>query len=175
MAVSLFIIGAGVWQLDQNRRASAQANSASSLPAKLNTGMTQAIDFSLNTVDGKVVKLSDLRGKVVLLNFWATWCPPCKAELPDLDALYREYGPEYDFVVVGVDVEEDQATVRDFVQQNRLSYPLLLDGDGQVSNDTYSIRSLPTSMLIDRQGIIRDQWIGQIPKASMLSRLKRVW
>ncbi len=119
--------------------------------------------------------MSDLRGKVVLLNFWATWCPPCKAEMPDLEALYREYGAAHDFVVVGVNLQEDGAVVEKFARQAGLSFPILLDTDGEVSGQAYAVRSLPMSLIIDRDGYIRDAWTGQLSSAEMLSRLKQVW
>jgi peroxiredoxin len=132
-------------------------------------------DFTLEAADGSAVTLSDLRGKVVLLNFWATWCPPCKAEMPDLEALHRDYGAEHDFVVVGVNLQEDAGKVQAFADANRISFPLLLDGDGEVSTRQFGIRTLPTSIIVDREGRIRDAWNGQIPRASMLERLEQVW
>jgi cytochrome c biogenesis protein CcmG, thiol:disulfide interchange protein DsbE len=134
-----------------------------------------ATDFQLPAVDGSQVHLSDLRGKVVLLNFWATWCPPCEAEMPDLNALHERYGVEHDFVVLGLNMQESQAVVSVFADQYGLSFPLLLDLDGAVSARGYGIRSMPTSIIVDREGRIRDRWTGQISKSSMLARLQRVW
>ena len=136
---------------------------------------TEAIDFRLPATDGQQVQLSSLRGTVVLLNFWATWCPPCKAEMPDLNALHQGYAAQHRFTVVGVDVEETQAEVAVFARQYNLSFPLLVDNKGSVSNDRYNIRSLPTSMIIDREGKVRDMWVGQIPRSAMLARLEKVW
>jgi cytochrome c biogenesis protein CcmG/thiol:disulfide interchange protein DsbE len=138
-------------------------------------GGALAEDFTLEAADGSTVTLSDLRGKVVLLNFWATWCPPCKAEMPDLEALHRDYGEEHDFVVVGVNLQEDAGKVQAFADANRISFPLLLDSDGNVSTRQYGVRTLPTSIILDREGRIRDAWNGQIPLASMLERLEKVW
>jgi cytochrome c biogenesis protein CcmG, thiol:disulfide interchange protein DsbE len=171
VAVSVVAISAGLWQLRVNH----QALAAESAPAAVAGTGQAAANFRLMAVDGKQVQLSDLRGKVVLLNFWATWCPPCKAEMPDLEALYREYGSQQNFMILGVDVEESQAAVSAFAQQNGLSFLLLLDSQGTVSNGVYPIRSLPTSMIIDREGKIRDMWIGQISQSAMVARLGRVW
>lgn len=134
-----------------------------------------APDFTLPAADGSTVRLSDLRGKVILLNFWATWCPPCKAEMPDLNALHREYGQAKNFVVLGVDVEEERAAVQAFARELGLSFPLALDEAGEVSAHSYNVRTMPTSLIIDRNGVIRDSWGGQIAKSAMLARLGKVW
>ncbi len=167
--VSLATIGLGVWMWQADRaKVTAQSRPAgeSARPAP---------DFVLKTPQGSQVRLSDLRGKVVLLNFWATWCPPCKAEMPDLDALHREYSQPHSFTVLGVDVEERLPEVEAFVSQNRIGFPLVLDEDGTVTSDRYYVRGMPTSMIIDRDGIIRDSWTGRISKDAMVARLKRVW
>jgi cytochrome c biogenesis protein CcmG, thiol:disulfide interchange protein DsbE len=171
LVFSLATLGAGFWQLQAQRQRIAEQ----SRPVASGPSQSRAPDFALKTSDGTDIRLSDLRGKVVLLNFWATWCPPCKAEMPDLDALYREYGSAHDFVVLGVDMEENAQEVRDFASRGHISFPLLLDDNGLVSAQLYAVRSLPTSMIIDREGRIRDAWIGQIAKKAMLARLSAVW
>lgn len=170
VALSVLIVGIGVWQLRENHK-TVVAQSQPATPSKV----VQAPDFQLTTSDGSTMHLSDLRGKVVLLNFWATWCPPCKAEMPDLDAIHREYGPEHDFTVIGVNVGGSQAEVRVFADQHSITFPLLLDTDGMITNSRYNIRSLPTSLIIDRSGNIRDAWIGQLTRKAMLTRLGQVW
>lgn len=167
---SIAVIGAGVWQLWRNYQASA----AEARPAEL-AALRAAPDFILDTVSGDTVRLQDFRGKVVLLNFWATWCPPCEAEMPDLDALHRDYGPERGFTVLAVNMQESRANVEGFAQKYNFAFPLLLDTDGAVSRWDYGVRSLPTSLIIDRDGNIRDIWTGQIPRDSMLKRLSQVW
>ncbi|MFO7172724.1 MAG: TlpA disulfide reductase family protein [Bacillota bacterium] len=109
-----------------------------------------APDFALETLDGQVVRLSDLRGQVVLLNFWATWCPPCREEMPALQAverLYREKG----FRVLAINLDESPATIRSFLEQNGLELTVLLDKDMKVTS-RYGILPLPTSFFIDREG-----------------------
>jgi len=109
-----------------------------------------APDFTLKTLDGKQVTLSQLRGKVVLLDFWATWCPPCREEMPALEAAYKKFaGPDLAFVAV--DLAENDVTVGAFAQQFGITFPIALDGNGQVT-DTYNILPLPTSFFIDRSG-----------------------
>ncbi len=95
--------------------------------------------------------------------------------MPDLEALYRDQGAPHKFVVVGVDVEEDRATAQAFAQQFGLSFPLLVDGQGQVSNDRYAIRALPTSFIIDRDGKVRYRWTGQQSRAAMQGMLEQIW
>ncbi len=168
VGLSLITLGIAAWQWQEQR----QLVSAQSQPA---AQFKPAADFRLTAVDGQTVALHDLRGKVVLLNFWATWCPPCKAEMPDLNALYRDNGTKHNFVVVGVDVEEDRSAVEAFARQLNIAFPLLLDTSGQVTDGSYHIRSLPTTLIVDREGNVRDTWMGQLTRPAMLARLERVW
>ncbi len=170
IALSLLLMAAGAWlALDHRQQIAQQSQPAAG------AGVRKAPDFTLQTADGATVRLSDLRGKVVLLNFWATWCPPCKAEMPDLNALHEKHGAPRDFVVLGINMEESAAAVAAFAAPRQLTFPLLLDLDGIVSSDRYAVRSLPTSVIIDRAGNIRDTWMGQISLEAMEARLQRVW
>ena len=169
--LSLATLSLGIWQLAPAEYAGVARQSS----PPLIRSQSIAPDFHLLAIDGSTVSLGDLRGQVVLLNFWATWCPPCKAEMPDLDALYREHKSQRNFVVLGVDAEESQAEVGAFARSHDVTFPLLLDSDGKVTDGLYVIRSLPTSMIIDRRGRIRDVWAGPLPKAAILAKLERVW
>jgi len=170
LILSLATIALGIWLLvDQRQQIAAESRPAAAAAS------TPAPDFELTSSDGQVIRLADLRGKVVLLNFWATWCPPCKAEMPDLNALQRKYGAERDFVVLGVNDEESAADVTAFAQREGIAFPLLLDPDGRVIEKLFEVRYLPTSMIIDRDGNIRDTWRGQIAREAMLARLQKVW
>lgn len=164
-------VGLGAWRV----RAGRQQVAEQSAPSMTGQPRALAADFTLSTPDGEEIRFADLRGKVVLLNFWATWCPPCKAEMPDLQSLYEEYGEAQGFVVLGVDLQEDDATVGAFVEQYGLTFPVVLDLTGTVTQDLYHVRPLPTSMIVDREGFVRDVWNGQIVRAAMLARLQRVW
>ena len=96
--------------------------------------------------------------------------------MPDLNVLQQEYGAAHNLVVLGINAGDDsQAAVIAFAQQNRLSFPLLLDPEDRVSDTQYSVRALPTSLIIDRTDKIRAQWLGQLPLAEMLARLGQVW
>jgi peroxiredoxin len=112
-----------------------------------------APQFALATVGGDEVDLAGLRGKVVLVNFWATWCVPCKQELPDIDAVQHRY-TNAGFSALGVDNREPAATVSSFAAKTPVSFPLLLDPGNAVAN-AYRLLGLPTSYLLDRDGIVR--------------------
>ena len=115
-------------------------------------------DFSLPTLTGENQSLSDLKGKVVFLNFWATWCGPCRAEMPSMEALHISYR-EKGFEILAVNSGENQAQVLAFMTGNQLSFPVALDMDGKVSI-TYGVQAIPTSFLIDREGKIIARLVG---------------
>lgn len=119
-----------------------------------------APSFTLTNLEGDPVKLSDYQGKVVLLNFWAAWCPPCKAEMPAFDALQQAYqGDDLVILAVNTTYQDDLAAAQEFVVENNLSFPVLLDMDGKVSN-AYQILAMPSTFFIDRDGIIQQVIIG---------------
>jgi cytochrome c biogenesis protein CcmG/thiol:disulfide interchange protein DsbE len=118
-----------------------------------------APDFRLTSLDGKSMSLAGLRGKVVLLHFWATWCPPCVEEIPTLDHLYRTLHNE-DLKIVAVSVDEGgSAAVGQFLQQKRLVLPVFLDPDHSVAG-MYGTFRFPETYIIDRQGIVRFKVVG---------------
>jgi len=110
-----------------------------------------APDFALPGLDGAAFRLSDYRGKVVLLNFWATWCPPCRAEMPSMEKLYQVYR-DRGLVILAVSGDRGgKAVVESFVQERGVTFPILLDPANEVFAQ-YGVRGLPTSYLLDRQG-----------------------
>jgi peroxiredoxin len=111
---------------------------------------TASIDFTLSDLSGKKVSLSQYRGKVVFLNFWATWCPPCRAEMPSMERLYQKLKGQ-GLVVLAVDLQEDLKSVQKFVAEHKLTFTVLLDSDGRVGT-TYGARSIPTSYIVGRDG-----------------------
>lgn len=135
---------------------------ATNEPPGIDVGF-KAVDFELETIDGKKVKLSDYKGQKVMLNFWATWCPPCKAEMPDMEALHKEKGEEIKIVSVNIDPDND---VAGFVDEYGLTFPILLDKKEDVMKQ-YQIISIPTTFFIDENGVIKQKIIGAIPLDNM--------
>ena len=118
-----------------------------------------APDFELSGVDGKTVRLSDFKGKVVLLDFWATWCPPCRKEIPGFIDLQKRYASQ-GFTVVGVALDQGGvAAVQQFAAQLGINYPLAM-GDAEVANAYGGIQAIPTTFLIGRQGAILQTYVG---------------
>jgi DsbE subfamily thiol:disulfide oxidoreductase len=113
---------------------------------------TPAPDFTLSNLEGKKVSLKDYRGKVVFLNFWASWCGPCRSEMPDMDKLYREFKGK-GFEIVAVNVKDKQPDAVAFLKQTKVSYPIMLDPAGEVGL-LYGAWGMPASYLIDRQGVV---------------------
>lgn len=119
----------------------------------------EGTEFTLPDLAGKATRLSDFKGNVVLLNFWATWCGPCREEMPTIEQLFRDYQRKA-FVVVGVAGDKQGKTVVEpFVKEHGLSFPVVLDADGVVSQQ-YRVRGIPTVYLLDRQGRIAGMYVG---------------
>jgi len=114
--------------------------------------LSPAPDFTLPGPDGRKISLKDFRGKVVFLNFWATWCESCRDEMPSMERLYREFGRK-DFEIVAVNVKDKRPAALAFVKDLKLSYPILMDPDGEVGL-LYGAFGLPVTYLIDRKGTL---------------------
>lgn len=142
---------------------------ASRVPAAANTGGLpppspregfSAPDFTLDLLGDEQIKLSDLRGKVVLVNFWASWCPPCRAEMPAIENVYRSSKPRgFEVLAVNVTNQDSEAAAAAFVRELGLTFPIPLDRSGEASA-VYNLRALPTSYFIDRKGVIRSVVVG---------------
>lgn len=132
-----------------------------------------APDFALQTLDGQTLQLSDLEGQAVVLNFWASWCPPCRAEMPELEQAYQD-NQSGGLVVLGVNQGEQQPVAADFVQQFGLTFPVVLDQDLFASR-IYKVNSLPTTFFIDRNGIIRERVTGQMNTALLAEKLRSIY
>ena len=131
-------------------------------------------DFELDTLDGQTVVLSQLSGTPVLLNFWATWCGPCRHEMPYLQQVYEDW-PGDELVLLTINIGESPSQVAEFMQGQGLSFPVLLDSQGEIA-EKYGIRGIPTTFFIDKDGIIQDIRIGAFQSKaeieSSLSKLK---
>lgn len=133
----------------------------------------KAPDFTLHSIKGDEVKLSDFKGKKVLLNFWATWCPPCKKEIPDIQKFYETADKNMVILAVNIDPEND---VIGFADKNHLTFPILLDHqdkDKPVSNQ-YQVMSIPTSFFIDSKGIIRNKFVGAMELKDIKKNMKQL-
>jgi len=119
-----------------------------------------APEFKLETPNGQSMALTDARGKAVLVNFWATWCPPCRAEMPTIEKVYQEY-QDRGLVVLGVNstIQDEPPQIVPFINQYNITFPILLDVNGEASN-LYELRSLPTSFFIGRDGVIKEVVVG---------------
>ena len=122
----------------------------------------QAPDFTAYDADGTAVRLSDYFGKPIVLNFWASWCGPCRSEMPDFEAAYGELGEEIQFLMVNVTGgRENQGTAEAFLEEQGYTFPVLFDAEGDASG-TYGVYSLPTTYFIDGEGGLIAQAIGSI-------------
>jgi cytochrome c biogenesis protein CcmG, thiol:disulfide interchange protein DsbE len=152
-------------------RVPAGASSLPALPPAPAVGRL-APGFKLQTVAGESFDLAALRGTPVVLNFWATWCPPCRTELPELDAAGKRYAGQV--AIVGVDQAEQADVVQKFVADNGLGFSIPLDDAAAVSQ-LYAVRALPTTFFIDREGIVRHVQVGPLTEATLAQRLRTIY
>src|SRR5580704_7062720 len=153
-------------------QASLDAPQFAAAMAKLeaNDAKRQQADFTLDDLQGKSWTLKDLRGKVVLLNFWATWCPPCRKEMPDLEALYLKFkDKDQGFVVLAIS-DEDAAKVNHFLAERNITYPVLLD-PGRKVNEQFQVEGIPKSFVYDRSGKLVAQSIDMRTQRQFLEML----
>jgi len=129
-----------------------------------------APDFTLQDLNGDQVSLVDYRGKVVLLNFWATWCPPCQHEVPMFVDMYEELKDD-DFVILAVSIGEGKDKVSSFAAEKGMSFPVLLDSS-KVVGRRYLVRAIPTSVVIDRFGVVRRIIVGMMQESQLRAELK---
>ncbi|MFN0073294.1 MAG: TlpA family protein disulfide reductase [Chloroflexota bacterium] len=131
---------------------------------------SRAPDFSLVTLDDRTLSLAELRGKVVVLNFWATWCTPCRAEMPALEQVYQSYR-ERGLVIVGIDVQEPADKVRAFLPEVGVTFPIVLDSDSRLAL-RYRATGLPATFIVDRAGTVRDIRLGPYTEEMLMARLE---
>lgn len=124
-----------------------------------------APDFELESLDGTITKLSDLKGKNVIINFWATWCDFCVAEMPDLQKLQEEYKDE-DLLILAVNVGETKEEIEKFIEDNNLTFTILLDEDGIVSNN-YGVSSFPSTLAVNKDGEVVVGHVGMLTYEQM--------
>lgn len=185
--IATFLIGVSIFTINNFNTSDSKSNSsinstsnekntaktnASTQPVEANPSAikTKAIDFKLKDLNGKELSLSDLKGKKVFLNFWATWCPPCKAEMPEIEKLYQET-KDSDLVIVAVEIGEPLDTVKPFIDKNKYNFKVLLDPDQSVASK-YGIASIPTSYFIDVDGNIVSKIVGGMNIDQMKANIK---
>jgi peroxiredoxin len=136
-------------------RALIATSMAAAVPAALATPTVGALApaFELNAAGGKSLGLAQLRGQVVLINFWASWCGPCRTEMPRLDALYRKYKAA-GVTLVGVNVEPSSADAMNYLKSTPVTFPILFDTDSKVSK-LYEVEGMPSTVILDRKGTVR--------------------
>ncbi|MFQ5598326.1 MAG: TlpA disulfide reductase family protein [Nitrospiria bacterium] len=155
--VTLFMI-AGILAACTKTEDPASKNKGTSLIEGIEVG-NLAPDFTIKQLEGGQSSLSEYKGKVVLINFWATWCGPCKAEMPSMELLYQTY-PRDDFEILAVSIDIDpNAPVKEFIQDFGFTFPVLLDNQFIV-NERYQVRVVPTSVVLDRRGVITHRLLG---------------
>ena len=157
----LFLGSIGIW-IDSWDRPEAAASAKGKLnPEKMGSlfrkiGMikvpqiTESVHFSIMDLNGRVVRISDYRGKIVFLNFWTTWCPSCRIEMPSMEKLHQKL-KDKDFAMIAVSLQESAQVVRDFFQEKRLTFTALLDSTGEVGT-WFGIRAIPTTYILNGEG-----------------------
>jgi thiol-disulfide isomerase/thioredoxin len=164
--ISILIVGA-IWIFASRSLPGTTMNGA--IPAP-HAGF-MAPDFSLRSSLNETITLSELRGQPILINIWASWCSPCRAEMPAMEHVYQEY-KDQGFIILAVNAtnQDDSDKALAFAQEYGLSFPILFDTDGGVSQK-YRVRALPTSFFVDQQGIIQEVVVGG-PMAEALLRIR---
>ncbi len=165
--IALVLVVGGSW-IVFSREPQQETVAAELAPAPVKGHPAPAI--TLNDIDGQVVNLSDFQGKPVLINFWATWCPPCRAEMPDFQAIHREMGDQVTIIAVNATSQDEPDNIRPFMEEFGITFPVLLDVRGQTMSD-YNVRGLPTTIFIDSNGIVQEVFTGAVNKAYIQSKL----
>ena len=126
---------------------------SSALSASAVTVKDNAPDFTLKSLEGTNLRLEEYRGQVVLINFWASWCGPCRQEMPLLDRIHQRY-QDAGFAVLGVNVEGEASAARKITDKTKVTFPVLIDAGQQVSEE-YEVEAMPSTVLVDRDGVVR--------------------
>ncbi|WP_055108281.1 peroxiredoxin family protein [Paenibacillus ihumii] len=162
MIVLLGLIGWGIYDYAGKENTQPGSKMDEAIPVGLKVG-NRAPDFTLQNLDGEEVQLSDYRGRTVMLNFWASWCPPCRIEMPHMERFYERYA-EKGAVVLAVNMthlEEGKEHVESFLEEFGLTFPHAVDETGRVT-EQYQIMAYPTTYVLDSEGVITQRFQGAI-------------
>lgn len=173
LLIGIFLVN--LFQDQQEKKAREEADQLAKESMDLSDaeqGLTKgdrAPDFTLTTLDGEEVKLSDYQGKKVILNFWATWCPPCKAEMPHMEQYYEKNAKKEKVEILAVNLtsqDEGEKAVQQFVDGYELTFPILMDEKGDIGEE-YRAFTIPTTYMIDTNGLIRHKIVGPMNEEMM--------
>jgi peroxiredoxin len=167
-------IAALVWAFD---RPGAAASQSVTVTAAANSAAPEigkpAPDFTLTMIDGTAMRLSDFKGKPVWINFWASWCPPCRKENPDIEELYNAHKDTDGLVLLAPAIGEGRDSVAGYMQRADLHYPVGVDSDTQIAAN-YRVLGIPTHIFVDREGIVREIRVGAMSKKTMETKLAQI-
>lgn len=173
--VSVAAIVGAIWYIERRDDVSDAAGGVIERPGQTDVAAAQgkvAPDFVLASLDGSDVKLSDFAGRPVFVNFWATWCVPCRKEMPEIIAASERYA-DRNLAVIAVNVQEPRDAAAGFAKDFGMTFPTVLDPRGQVAA-AYRVTGLPTSYFIDRDGVIRGVWFGPLDADEMDKQLRKI-
>ncbi len=163
LAVGILLLLAGAHGLLAQNETPVEVGNDVAIPTKEN------VDFELQDFSGRTVRLSDYRGQPVLINLWAAWCPPCRAEMPDLVRFYQEHRAD-GLVMLAVDSADTREKAEVFMRDQPMPFPVLFDPKGKVM-DTFGMQGLPSTFVVDRNGQVRFAWTGQITPSILARRI----
>jgi cytochrome c biogenesis protein CcmG, thiol:disulfide interchange protein DsbE len=177
LVLVLALVAGAVWTLDGTRFGEDSVSDSVHLPGAPGGGATPRVgepapEFRLERLSGGPLALADLRGRPVIVNFWASWCPPCRREVPDLDEAARQHG-DSGLAVVAINLDEERAAVQRYAAALELTLTIGLDQGGRVSA-LYNVVALPTSFFVERQGIVRDLNMGALTATALQAKVARV-
>lgn len=167
---TIFIIVVVIFFIVNNSKSNEMAGS---YPPGHQVINNQAVDFKLLSTEGKNVNLADFKGKVVLVDFWATWCPPCRRSIPDLIELKKKYSNK-DFEILGISLDKDtQKDVPGFIKTMGINYPVLF-GDDNVIKTFGGVEAIPTVFIINKQGVVVNKFVGLTDKKELSVELDKL-